>query len=273
MKASKFSTEANLVESVVKLPLESLKIYTYKPKIKQVTGLLFLFDGVYRDAVGICRKAISIAEQTGLMLVAPVMQQKNYPKWRYQYAGIIRNNRIQNRKKWTINTIQSLIDHMLEDSLGEVKKVILFGHSAGGQLLSRISAYSTLSDVNSIIIANPSSYVMPFLDEDAPYGFQGIYPNKKAQIMIKRYLSAPIIIYLGAQDLDDLHLSQSKASIRQGKNRLERGRRVYHIGRQLAELNHYRFNWQLIENPIAGHSSREMINSDIFKRLLLNIEG
>jgi hypothetical protein len=271
MNARHDNQQAELIQSAVELQGEKLEIFTYTPLRCRPKGLLFLFDGVYRDAAGICRKAIATSEQTGFMLVAPLMQQEQYPKWRYQYAGIMRNNRIQAKPKWTFNCIQGLIDSMLELSSHEVQKVILFGHSAGGQLLSRVCAYSPLSDVNSVIIANPSSHVMPLEDVDAPYGFQGIFSEKNTKSKLRRYLSAPVVIYLGCQDLEDLHLSQSKASVRQGKNRLERGRRVYHIGRQLAELNQYEFNWQLVENPTSGHSSKDMINSEIFKRMVLNV--
>jgi hypothetical protein len=258
------------IRSCIKNQRGKLELYTYLPKSQDARGLLFLFDGVRRDAPGICTKAISISEQTGYTLVAPLMTEREFPKWRYQHAGIVRDNILQPKSEWTYYYIQYLINYMLEHSVHKVHKVILFGHSAGAQLLSRISAYTPLSDVNSLVIANPSSYVMPLLVEPIPYGFQQISPERRARTAIKNYLSAPMTIYLGGEDIENLNLSRSIGAMRQGNNRLERGRKVFQIGQQLARKHQLEFNWRLVEVPDVGHSSREMLSSDTFKKIVLN---
>jgi pimeloyl-ACP methyl ester carboxylesterase len=258
------------IQTSIKNQRGDLELYTYVPKTRSAGGLLFLFDGVRRDAPAICTKAIPVAEQTGFSLVAPLMTERAFPKWRYQHAGIVRDNILQPKTEWTFNYIQYMIDYMLEQSPHKVEKVILFGHSAGAQLLSRICAYSPLSDVDTLIIANPSSYVMPVLEEPIPFGFQQISPEKRAKSAIKDYLSAPMTIYLGRQDVEDLYLSQSIGAMRQGKNRLQRGRKVFQTGEQLARKHQLEFNWQLVELADVGHSSRDMLNSETFKEMLLN---
>jgi hypothetical protein len=268
MKTTLVPTATGLTRSSINILQERLEVYSYTPKKRQAQGLLFLFDGVHRDAAGICNKAISVSEQAGLTLVAPLMEQSKFPKWRYQHAGIVRERVLQPKTEWTFRTVQNLIDHMLEHSLHKVQKVVLFGHSAGGQLLSRICAYTPLSDVNSVIIANPSSYVMPLEDEPAPYGFKHIFPSQNVKSKLITYLSAPMIIYLGMEDVKDMHLSRSSASMRQGKNRLERGRRVYQAGQQAARMHQVKFNWRLVEIPGIGHSSREMLANAEFSKIL-----
>jgi alpha-beta hydrolase superfamily lysophospholipase len=158
---------------------------------------------------------------------------------------------------------------MLEHSSHKIHQVVLFGHSAGGQLLSRVCAYTPLTDVDSVIIANPSSYVMPLADEPAPYGFGNIFSLQNIELKIKQYLSAPMTIYLGMEDVDTLNLSRTKASMRQGENRLARGRKTYKIGQQIARAHRLKINWRLVEIPEVGHSSREMLTSDNFLQALV----
>jgi hypothetical protein len=258
------------IREVINVRHLDLELYSYIPHLNPISGILFLFDGVNRDAAGIINKAKALAEHYRLALVAPVMNQKCFPKWRYHYAGVTRNHIIQPQIVWTYNIIQFLIDTMLERFRCSDLKVYLFGHSAGAQLISRVSAYTPLSDVNAVIASNASSYVMPLLNEPAPFGFKNIFPEQKAISKLKIYLAAPMTIYLGMCDVTDLHLSRSAFAIRQGKNRLERGRKLYQIGRQVARKYQSKFNWRLVELPGVGHSSRDMLNVNNFAMVLEN---
>jgi hypothetical protein len=255
--------------SVLTIQGANLEVYTYSPRKAISTGLLFLFDGVNRDAIGIRDKAIALAERFNLTLIAPSMDKVTFPKWRYHYAGVVRNHVLQPQRVWTATIIQQLIDMMLERYQRHAQKIYLFGHSAGAQMISRVCAYSPLSDVDMVIVSNPSSYVMPLLDEPAPYGFKSVYSENRTLPMLKTYLTAPLTIYLGKEDTKDLHLSRSKYAMRQGKNRLERGRCMFQTGEKIARKLALEFNWRLIEIPGVGHSSREMLNVDNFTRVLV----
>lgn len=141
-------------------------------------------------------------------------------------------------------------------------RLYLFGHSAGGQLLSRICAYSPLSGAARIVIANPSVYVAPSLDEAAPYGFKDLFSAAEARTRLQVYLALPITIYLGQQDTNGRNLDKSDAAMRQGPSRLARGRLIYKSGLELARRNGWAFNWQLVEVPGTGHSSKGMLDAD-----------
>jgi poly(3-hydroxybutyrate) depolymerase len=255
-------------QTVIELEGEFLEIHTYFPRHVTVKDILLLLDGLHRDAAGIRDKAIATADRFGLLLVAPRLNKESFPKWRYHYGGVICDGRLQHQRDWTGKLIQALIDQLLTQTGRDTPRVYVFGHSAGAQLLSRICAYSPLSNVDAVIIANPSSYVMPLLDESAPFGFKNIFPWRQSLAKLQAYLAVPMTIYLGMEDTQDLHLSQTKHSMRQGKNRLERGRNLYYLGRQIAQVNRCRFNWRLIEVPGVGHSSRGMLESANFAKVL-----
>jgi pimeloyl-ACP methyl ester carboxylesterase len=194
------------------------------------------------------------------------MDKESFPKWRYHHAGVICDGRLQQSRAWTGRLIQQLIDLIREQIEYEVSRVYLFGHSAGAQLLARICAYSPLSGVDSVIVANPSSYVLPLFDEPAPFGFKNIFSRARDISKLRDYLAAPMTIYVGIEDTQDLYLSLSKYSMQQGRNRIERGRNLYRLGYQVAQAYRFRFNWRLVEIPGVGHSSREMLDCENFSK-------
>lgn len=266
MHNSSLIASTGTAKSVANMRKESLEIHSYTPSCVAVTGVLFLFDGIHRNAAGIRDKAISIADRDGLILVAPRMDKVSFPKWRYHHAGIVCDGALQHPHAWTGRLIQELIDLILEQIGHEISRVYLFGHSAGAQLLARICAYSPLSGVDSVIVANPSSYVLPLLDEPAPFGFKNIFSNGRALLKLKDYLATPMTVYLGMEDTQNLYLSLSRYPMQQGKNRVERGRNLYRLGRHVAQVNGFRFNWRLVEIPGVGHSSREMLGCENFAK-------
>ena len=240
---------------------EQLKVFTYRPRRVALAGLLFLFDGVHRDASGMRDKATALAERAGIITFAPHLDRERFPKWRYNSAGVIRRGQKQPRELWTGPLLQRLFEWARDVTGQPSARLFLFGHSAGGQMLSRICAYSPLSSTARIVIANPSAYVAPLLDEPTPYGFAGIFAPAEAVARLQVYLALPITIYLGQRDTGSRNLATSNAAMRQGRNRLQRGRRTYQSALTLAHRNAWAFNWQLVEAPRVGHSSRAMLHA------------
>ncbi|MDO5528761.1 MAG: hypothetical protein Q4F71_05095, partial [Paracoccus sp. (in: a-proteobacteria)] len=115
--------------------------------------------------------------------------------------------------------------------------------------------------VERVVIANPSTYVLPTGDEAMPYGYDGLPPDA-AQRLTQEYLAAPITIYLGDEDTGDVDLTRNDQADRQGANRLDRGQRTFEMAREVAEQNGWAFNWRLIHAQEVGHSGRGMLQSD-----------
>lgn len=81
---------------------DDLTVFTYRPPdIVSPSGILFLFDGLNRDASGMRDKAMLLARRVGLIVFAPLMQRDRFPKWRYHAAGVVRHGRTQPRAQWT----------------------------------------------------------------------------------------------------------------------------------------------------------------------------
>jgi hypothetical protein len=149
--------------------------------------------------------------------------------------------------------------------------MVLFGHSAGGQFLSRIAAYGEDSTFDKMIVANPSTYVWPSLTEKAANGFGGGYFSaSQSEAMLKDYLADPITIYLGAEDdnTDDADLATGAAAMRQGANRLERGLNAYEAAKNMAASKGWEFNWELVKAPGVGHTATGMLQSTALREAI-----
>ena len=156
-----------------------------------------------------------------------------------------------------------LIIPWAKSEIGGTPKVYLYGHSAGGQFLSRVAAYERIPGIARYVVANPSTHVLPSLSEDVPYGFDQLSTNSAERAALRAYLALPLTIYLGEDDNDpnDPDLTNGSAAQRQGDHRLERGLNTFEMGRQVASVNGWMFNWRLTIAPDVGHTHGGMIRS------------
>lgn len=239
-----------------------IRVYTFRPASCDSHDILFVFHGLNRKAQGVRNKAAQVAEKACLMVFAPLFDKDRFPNWRYHRAGVVHDGNIQPRSRWTEPIFRALLNRAKRE-IGQntMPGTYLFGHSAGGQFLSRISAYSMPFDVDRIIIANPSVHVAPSLSEPAPYGFGELFEGNEGESRLRYYLGLPITIYMGQEDTRSKNLVVTKAANRQGANRLLRGRNIYHRAKQLADELNWSFNWRLVEAPGVGHSSRGMLQA------------
>jgi pimeloyl-ACP methyl ester carboxylesterase len=171
-----------------------------------------------------------------------------------------------------------------------LERVVIIGHSAGGQFVNRYAAGSKAEDMSYMsgvhvryIIANPSTYMylngtrkMGDIDDvfssvpsgqscggkydDYKYGLRRRNPYMRQVSMDRirtQYTSRDVIYLLGQQDTGSGSLDQSCPAMLQGENRLERGRIFYnHICKYYNCPSH-----SLEEIPGVGHNSNLMFNS------------
>ncbi|MGI9408028.1 MAG: hypothetical protein ACR2O4_16750 [Hyphomicrobiaceae bacterium] len=194
-------------------------VYTYRPQTCDQPQLLFVFAGYHRDADKYRNKAIPVANRACLLVAAPLLDRERFPNWRYHRAGVTRGGRVQPREEWTGPLLAALIDWGRTWARKPNVPYVLFGHSAGGQFLSRIAAFAPPTDPHRIVIANPSVHVAPLLDAKAPYGFGGVFNERERRARLQAYLKLPLTIYLGTADNGSKRLVQSAAANRQGATR------------------------------------------------------
>jgi pimeloyl-ACP methyl ester carboxylesterase len=220
--------------------------------------LLLVFHGLDRNADQYRDHAHSLGDRLCAIIVAPLFSKEGFPTWRYQRGGIVSHGVVQPEKDWTGQYVLDLVAWLRRQD--GALPYALIGHSAGGQFLSRVAAF-TPTDARRIVIANPSTYVLPSLDAPAPYGMGGVYPANKAEEELRRYLRAPVTIFLGAADQGDANRDDSREAMQQGVTRYERGLNTFHAARAMAQTKGWTFGWRLVEVPGVGHSATKMFAS------------
>jgi hypothetical protein len=134
----------------------------------------------------------------------------------------------------------------------------MIGHSAGGQFLVRLSAFMP-GDAVRIVAANPGSHLFPDKSQEFGYGFGGLPAELSNDDVIRRYLAAPLTIYLGTGDITPEHSFDTSAQgMVQGPNRLARGRACFAAAQKLAKERGWVFNWRKVETPGIAHEGAFM---------------
>jgi dienelactone hydrolase len=244
----------------------NLTVYTYHPKYCGNPSLLFVFHGLSRTASSYRDYAEPLADRYCLIIMAPLFDLERFPSWSYQRGGIVHDSTIQARDRWTVWYVKGLVDWARKREGLPTAQYYLFGHSAGGQFVSRVAAFA-LADAKRTVVANPSTYVLPSLSEAVAYGLgclsSGcVYSADQASQELKAYLALPLTIYLGEDDTGDVELNESAAAMRQGATRLERGEFTFELAQAVATANGWPLNWRLLILPGVGHSASDLLKSD-----------
>jgi pimeloyl-ACP methyl ester carboxylesterase len=233
-------------------------VFTYRPNCPS-SGMLLVFHGLNRNAEGYRNVSRSLGDRLCMIVVAPLFDAERFPSWRFQMGGIVNQHGLQLPGDWTGQFVLELVAWVHQQE-GQALPYSMIGHSAGGQFLSRLAAF-TPTEARRIVIANPSTYVFASLQTKAPFGLGGVYSPKTAEAQLKRYLQTPVTIFLGQEDVGEQDLSETPAARAQGENRYARGLNAYRTAQTLAQSRGWTFNWRLVELAGVGHDTRKMFSS------------
>lgn len=237
-----------------------ITVFTYKPKTYRDGPLLMVFHGVNRNADDYRDAAMMIADQLGCVVAAPLFDKKRFPKEAYMRGNVVtKAGEVHPRSEWTFPMVLTIIDDLRAREGKPKWPYSCIGHSGGGQFLERLAAFQP-SEAQRIVASNPGSHVFPRRDWSGGYGFGGLPEELSNDEALKRYLAAPLTLYLGTADNDPHHpeLDISEAAELQGPHRLARGRACFEEAQKLAKEHGWPFNWRKVETPGIGHDSRKM---------------
>lgn len=243
---------------------KTITVYTYRPSgCTTWKGILFVFHGTERTASSYRDASIPLADRECLITYAPLFDATRFPNADYHRGGVEADGPTTGR---TVDLVDDLMAWAYTRERKPGIPIYLYGHSAGGQFLSRVAAYAPPADAARIIVANPSTHVLATVNEDAPYGFDMTTDDRldaAEEAQMRAYLAAPVTIYLGSED-DDPNapdLSTGSISMRQGATRLERGQNTFAWARDEAARRGWPFNWKLVIADGIGHAGGEMMRA------------
>ncbi|MBV8392608.1 MAG: hypothetical protein JOY81_05445 [Alphaproteobacteria bacterium] len=242
-----------------------LNIFTYRPADRAARWLLVVFHGLNRDAGPYRDHARKLADGIDAIVVAPEFDKDRFSTDLYQRGGIAQDRQFVAPGRRTVDMIQPLIDWARTASGLPGLPSALIGHSAGGQFLGRVAAFAK-TDARRIVIANPSTWVLPSTTEAVPYGFGGAPAPEEA---LRAYLALPITALIGQEDTGTNNLSSEAEAVAQGPTRLQRGRNTFAKAEAAARDRGWPFGWTKAEVPGVGHDSTRMFSSsqalEVFK--------
>ena len=242
----------------------ALRVFTYKPKNFSSGPILFVFHGMKRNAESYRDYAIPLAEKMRAMVAAPYFDNEAYPSHAYAQGNLQRGDGgLRPKSEWSFTAAAGVIRTVLAREGNPRRPYFLIGHSAGGQFLLRLAAVEGL-DARRIVAANAGTYAFPRTDWDWPYGFGQLPAEFRREENLRRFLSAPLTVYLGQADTNNTseagNFDASPEANREGANRLERGRNFFESGKKLAGEKKWTFGWKKTEVPGIGHEGKLMIN-------------
>lgn len=238
---------------------EPITLFTYKPPTYTDGPLLVVFHGVARNAEEYRNFAITLAERFKAIVVTPFFDKDRFPTARYQRGGLMgEDGQPRPPEQWTYAAVPKIVAYVRQHEAKPALPYYLIGHSAGGQFLVRLAAFLPGEAVR-IVAANPGSHLFPTRDQEFGYGFGGLPAVLSNDAVLQRYLAAPVTFYLGTDDIYPRpSFDDSPAGMKQGANRLERGRACFAFAEKLARDRGWTFNWRKVETPGIGHSAAFM---------------
>lgn len=232
-------------------------VFTYRPTGCSEPSLLLVFHGIARNARTYRDDARGLADRLCLLVVAPLFDRQTFPGWRYQRGGIVKGAALQDARDFTGRMVLDLVNWVRREE-GRPIPYSLFGHSAGGQFVDRLTAFVP-TEARRIVVANAGSYVFPSLEIDAPFGLGKVYAGPEGEAALRRYLQQPLTIYLGQGDIRDDERNDYPEALAQGASRYQRGVNAFNAAKTLAQTRGWQFNWRLVELPGVGHNARKML--------------
>ncbi|MEW5883946.1 MAG: hypothetical protein AB1725_06955 [Armatimonadota bacterium] len=251
-----------------------LDVYTYKPESYKGERMIMVFHGVLRNADEYRDHSKGMGDRFGALIIAPKFDAERFPSRRYQYGGILNADRkAAQPEEWTYALIPALAEEIrkLEDK--PQLKYWIIGHSAGGQFVARMSAFQA-TGAERHVAANPGFHLFPTRDLPFGYGFGNLPDELSSDDILKRYLAAPLTIYLGTADNGpDQYFDSSENAMKQGEGRYQRGKACFALAKELAEKRGWPFNWRLVEAEGVAHDHEKMFDHPKCAEALFGGEG
>jgi len=238
-----------------------IQTFFYRPERWIGQRMIVVMHGVLRNADEYRDHSVAMGDRLNALIVVPKFDSERFPSRAYQRGGILREDGTAAEKhEWTYSLIPPLAASVRSMVRVEGMPYTILGHSAGGQFVMRMSAFLD-SGAERLVAANPGTDLFPLRSMPFGYGFGGLPEALSNDDAIRRYLAAPLTIYLGtADDQPDENFETSERGMAQGSGRHQRGLACYWTAKTLAESRGWTFGWRLVEAQGVGHDHEKMFD-------------
>ena len=232
----------------------AMRVFYYKPSnFNPDRPILFLMHGADRKVDHITEEDAKSVEKYNILLIRPEYSERLFPKSEsYQYGNV----RTKPKELWTYYVNDRIFKLVKRITGSQQKKYYIWGNSAGSQFVHRQIIVGAYKFIKKAFASNAGVYTMPTHGTD-PYPFS-LKDLNLTDEDLKRIFSLKFFILLGENDIiQDSYFLMNDAAMRQGSNRLERGKEFYSIAKREAQRLNVDLNWKLITIPGCGHNPND----------------
>jgi pimeloyl-ACP methyl ester carboxylesterase len=243
-----------------------LHYFVYVPtRLSELPRIFVTVHGISRNAREHAKRYAALAEEYGVVLVAPEFPAKRFPD--YQRLGRA------NRGDRADRALERVVAEVTRVTGARGDKVYLFGYSGGGQFTHRY-AMAYPERIAGYVVGAAGWYTFP--DPTLPYP-RGIKPNSDLPDLRfdpARFLIVPGAVVVGERDVHPGTALRKTESVddQQGSTRFERGERWVASMNKQAQARGLPAHFKFHELPRSPHSfAKSMWRGDmghwVFERL------
>jgi len=195
-----------------------------------------------------------------VLVLTPCFSREHFASSRqFHYGGVQEEDGSWNdpHRWWSFQAVRLSVERVRRELKLQTREFSLYGHAAGAQFVLHYLLWCGHQNVRAAVAANADHYTMPSLAIGYPWGMGG---SPLGPQQLKRMLSAPLILMLGALDTDPAHdkLTHHRGAEEQGPHRLGRGCAFAAIADATCASLGTRCSFHTVVVPWAGHSPGRM---------------
>ena len=238
----------------------NITVYTYRPNSAGAESpIVIVMHGRKRNGEEYRDHWIETAERHGFLVVVPEFSETDYAHpHEYNYGSMIApDGSIRPRSDWLFPVIDHVFREVRRRAGSKRERYILYGHSAGGQLVHRLATFAWSPSIERAVSANAGSYTLPSKEETLPFGVAGTPMSDEE---LRAFFARPLLVMLGDRDVDPNHsqLPREPAAMRQGPHRFARGQNYLEVAKREARRLGVPLAWRLAIAPGVAHDNEGM---------------
>ncbi|MDT8419223.1 MAG: hypothetical protein RQ754_02225 [Desulfuromonadales bacterium] len=244
---------------------DAMRVFYYKPRgFTADRPVLFFMHGADRRAEHIPGAAAELLEKFNILLILPEFSEELFPGIEsYQYGNV----GTKPRALWSFPVNDRIFRYVRQITGSHQQKYYVWGNSAGAQFVHRQILLGVHQYIEKAFASNAGVYTLPTNGDDPyPFSIKGLGLTNEE---LREVFSVDFFVLLGEQDLArDAYFLQSRPAMKQGGNRLQRGRLFYATAASEARGRGLDFNWTLITFPGCGHEPDDAMITKVISLIL-----
>jgi poly(3-hydroxybutyrate) depolymerase len=240
-------------------PVPMQVFYATPERITPRTRVVFVMHGAHRDASHYRDIWTPYAKQYGFIAVAPEFSQEQYPGvWHYQMGGVFdATGKREPPDTTAYAAIEKIFDAVRRKFRLNADTYDIFGHSAGGQFVHRMVLFWPQARIQLAIAANAGTYTVPDTSVPLPFGIGNAGLDRAT---LAHAFGTRLVVMVGSRDTNPNHrlLNRSPGAMKEGPNRLTRGKYFFDAARRAAQQAGVPFKWKFRIVEGVAHSASGM---------------